>query len=442
MGDSGMINLATTCRASIVATVVAMFVATALFALPAHADLEDFILDLHGGADITLPPDPDLAAINPAIANAHEAHFSGAQQIAQLAALSSGILTGIGEFSLNSTVTGVTFDLSTGTPMVVEDSLGPLLAERASTMGKGRLSLSFAYTNQSFDELDGDSLNGLTVNLSHDDCCTLGGGPPNFQQGDGALTSFEEDVIQLNIDLDIEREVFAFQANYGVTDNFDIGIIVPVVSVTAESFSRASVLYVDPTGDSVFAGNPDAQFHSFEGDPTSATDSLGGDETGLGDVILRGKMNVLSADQGSGVDLALLAQITLPTGDEENLLGTGESQYRGMLVLSKQMGRITPHLNLAYSLASHEADFENFTYALGFDARISQTFTAAVDILGRRNPNLEFIGDHQVDLAVAAKWNPFSKMNAPINAFVRVPLNDDGLRADVIWGVGIDFIFD
>ena len=140
------------------------------------------------------------------------------------------------------------------------------------------------------------------------------------------------------------------------------------------------------------------------------------------------------------MDFSVLGQVTLATGDEDDLLGTGETKYRAMLIASKTFGRVTPHVNVAYEVADSNSKLENLTYAVGFDTRITNRLTAAVDVLGRNNPHVDEIGNNVVDIAFAVKFNPFSNYNAPINAFVSVPLNDDGLRADAIWGLGFDII--
>ncbi len=403
-----------------------------LFGTQARADhpgeLQGFISGLYGGNGIFLPPAENIPQN---IADAHVPHFTGPEQIAQLNALSSGVVSGTGVFSLNSTVTGITFDLSAGAPVRVEDSLGPLVAERAKTIGKGRLSFGFSYSSQEFDELDGEDLDSIQVTLIHQDCCAVG--PPPIPPPDGQRTGFEQDTIILDIDLDVKQEVYALSANYGVTDNWDIGVVVPFVRVEAEAFSQATIVLA---GDgSLFNGNP---VHSFNPDPSAAISSTGGTESGLGDVILRTKYNF--AGDNAGWDLAILGQVTLPTGDEDELLGTGETKFKGMFIASKTFGRITPHINIAYEAATSISELENYTYAVGVDARLSDRFTGGIDILGRSNPHIEDIGNDIVDLALSAKWNPFTNRNAPLTAFVSFPLNDDGLRPKVFWGVGIDYI--
>jgi hypothetical protein len=294
------------------------------------ADLQDFITDLYGGDGIFLPAAPGIPSF---IAEAHQPHFTGEQQIQELSALSDGILSGAGIFALNSTVTGVSFDLSSGVPQAVQDSLGPLLTERATTLGEGRWTLGFGYTNQDFKKLDGDKLSDISITLSHQDCCAVG--PPPIPPPDGQLTGFETDTIQLDIDIDLKQEVFALFSNYGVTNRFDIGIVVPIVRVEARASSIASIV---PGGEgSTIGGNP---VHSFETDPDLAFDETGGTETGIGDVLLRAKYRFMD-DASVFADFAVLFDVTLPTGDEKDLLGTGETQFRGVAVLSKNMGRVT-----------------------------------------------------------------------------------------------------
>ena len=50
------------------------------------------------------------------------------------------------------------------------------------------------------------------------------------------------------------------------------------------------------------------------------------------------------------------------------------------------------------------------------------------------------VGDNLVDLALGARWNFWG--NSLINGNIVLPLNrDEGLRADVIWTIGIEHTF-
>ncbi len=384
-------------------------------ALGAQAgDLRNFISDLYGGDGITL----DRFGQFP-----HDAHFTDAS-LQALNALGDGIASGLGTLAFNSTVSGYTFDVQQGIPVQTTESLGPLVAERANTQGQGKVTIGLSYTRARFTKYNGDDLDSLSVRLPHVDANEDGilGPPPD-------VFAFEFDEVQVDIDAEVRQQVLSFYGSYGVTDNWDVGIIVPIVDTEVEANAVATI---------IDNGGGDA-FHRFGETGDSATDSTDGSATGLGDIVLRTKYR-FAGDPGLA-DMAVLGQVTMPTGDEDDLLGTGDWAAMGMFIASKSLGRITPHLNLGYEHSSN-ADRSNVRYLLGFDAQVGgPDLTAAVDLLGRYFPNLDDDdADHLVDLAIGAKWNAFG--NAPISANLILPLNEDkGLRAKVIWSLGIEYSF-
>jgi len=339
------------------------------------------------------------------------------------------VTSALGFSAFNSTSSGITFDLSQGIPVATEESLGPLLSERATSLGKGKLNVGFAFSRVNFDSFEGTDLGNLALDFLHDDCCT--GDPITGPGPDGILGGFEKDIVRVHINLELNQDIYGFYANYGLSDNLDVGVVVPVVSVEARANAMAEVLelYI-----------PGSNIHTFAGAPDEAVSTTGGSDTGLGDIILRAKYTFASSP---GLpSMAVLGQITTPTGDEDNLLGSGEAKFKGIFIASKTFNRITPHVNFAYEVTTGDSVQDNLTYAFGADARVTQTFTLAADILGRYNPDQEEIGNHLVDFAVAAKWSPFKQFNAPFNAYFIVPLNnDEGLRSDFIWGLGVDYSF-
>jgi hypothetical protein len=388
------------------------------------ADLQNFVLDLYGGDGVS------LSSQGGPFAAVHAAHFT-AESLEAFTLLNSAIASSAGTFAFNSTFTGITFDVATGVPVETQDSLGPLLAESATTLGKGKINLAFGASRFKYDRIDGQKLDNIVLDFPHEDCCSFQNGiqrPPP----DGVISGFEADLVRVNLDIDLEYDVFTFFANYGLTDRWDVGIVVPVISVDARARAHAEVVPISgATG-----------IHSFSGQDELQNSSTGGSKTGIGDVVLRTKYNFLR-DQGAAPDLSFLAQITAPTGDEENLLGTGEARYKAGLVASKRYGAFGPHLNVAYETSTgDDVDYlNNFTYAAGFDVRVSPKFTAGLDLLGRNNPDQEAVDSTVLDVAVSAKWNPFRAANAPFNAYVIVPANrDHGLRSDIVYGIGIDIV--
>lgn len=393
-----------------------------LGAMPAGAaDLANFLSDLYGGDGITLSPVTPVPG-----AVFHVPHFT-AISLEEFAELNDSIVSGVGTFAFNSTVTGLTFDVATGVPVETQNSLGPLLVENGRTLGKGKIDLAFGYSRIKYDRLDGQKLDNYVLDLHHNDCCT--GGAVQIPPGDGVLTGFENDEVEIRIRTKLNFDVFGLFANYGVTDHWDVGVVVPVIKAEARANAHAEVL-----------ARSGSNIHSFQGQTELQDSATGGTATGVGDVIVRTKYSVLR-DAGSAPDLAFLAQVTLPTGDEDDLLGTGETKYKAGVITSKGFGTVGTHLNLAYEMTTGEDVQDNMTYAAGVDLRASSTFTVGADFLGRWNPDQDQIGSNVVDFALSAKWNPFTGMNAPLNAYVIVPVNkDQGLRSDVVYGVGFDFV--
>ena len=388
------------------------------------ADLSNFVTNLYGGDGIT------LSAQGGPFAGAHVAHFSD-ESLEAFTLLNSAIASSAGTFAFNSTFTGITFDVATGVPVETQDSLGPLLAESATTLGKGKIDLAFGVSQFKYDRIDGQELDNIVLDFPHEDCCALQGGVLRPPPGWSADRLRKRSGTSQYSNIDLEYDVFAFFANYGLTDRWDIGIVLPILSVDAHAQAHAEIVSISGV----------QGIHSFLGQDELANSSTGGTETGIGDVVLRTKYNFVR-DEGAIPDLALLAQVTAPTGDEDNLLGTGEARYKAGLIASKRYGAWGPHLNVAYEYVTGDDDsLDNLSYAAGVDVRVSPKFTAGLDFLGRYNPDQETIDTTVLDAALSAKWNPFKGFNAPLNAYVIVPVNKDhGLRSDLVYGIGIDVV--
>ena len=379
-------------------------------------DLKNIISDLYGGDGITLAP--------PMMGFSHAPHFT-ASSLMRLDELNTALASGVGFFSFNSPVTGFTFDVETGDPMRISGSLGPLLGERATTLGKNKLDLGFTYTHIDYRRLEGTRLNDLNLTFVHDDV-----------NGDGILGplgdpmfEFELDVINADVDVTLKQDIYAIFANYGLTSNWDVGIIVPIVHTEARATAVATIIDNSPLFD----------IHSFDPTVDPPISRTGGTQTGIGDVVLRTKYNFL-LDDDVWPDMAVGGQVIFPTGDEDNLLGTGETFLKAVLITSKSFDWFTPHANFAFEIAPDNSELNNLRYVAGFEAAVVPSLTAAVDVLGRWEPSGDGVGDNLVDLALGARWN-FTG-NSVLIGNILLPLNrDEGLRADVIWTIGIEHTF-
>ena len=386
------------------------------------SDLKNVVKDLYGGDGILLAPPP--GPIN------HAPHFL-AQSLSGLDDLSTGLFSGVGFLSFNSVVTGFMLDLETGEPVRIADSLGPLLGERATTLGKGRVNIGFTYTNVRFTDFEGDDLDDLTLTLNHRDA-----------NGDGILGpapgpfDFELDQVRVDIDLEIEQDIYATFANYGLTSNWDVGIVVPIIHVRARADAVATLVDNSPTNDVHFF-DPLAPM----GDPSTdiRNSTVSGSKTGIGDVVFRTKYNLVRGAEKIP-DLAIGGQIILPTGDADNLFGTGETRLQSILIASKSFGKITPHVNVGYEWAPGNSELHNLRYIVGLDAKVLPRVTAAFDFLGRWEPSGDGIGDETRDIAIGTRIELAD--NTLLTGNVQLPLNiDQGLRAEVIWTIGIEHTF-
>lgn len=387
-------------------------------------DVKDIIGNLYGGDGVT------LGGSTPG----HTAHFD-ADGAAALSNLSGAIAAAASIFSLNSTVTGITFDIEQGIPVRTTESLGPILAERASTIGKGKLNLGLAFSRADFKRFEGDDLDSLGLSFTHG----TGGTTGCAALGDPLSPDYCNDTVGVNIDLELEQNTLGLFGTYGVTENWDVGVVVPLVYVKAKVRSRAAIVRDRSIG------FPTAITHAFS--PTSGdqpVESREEDAFGIGDVILRTKYDLSDLLQSKQdpvtPDLGVLGQVSLATGDEDDLLGLGETSFLGLLIASKQFDWFSPHVNLGYEVTTGDAEFNNLRYVAGFDARLHQQVTGSIDVIGRWHPDGDGVRD-LIDVAVGGKWDPFD-IGAPFSANVLIPINKNtGLRANVIWSVGFEMTF-
>jgi Putative MetA-pathway of phenol degradation len=395
-----------------------MAMALYLFVVPAKTEaggLRDTITNLW--------PDGIHLEPSPAPFPSHAPHFL-ASSLQGLDSLNTSLASSLGFLSLNSSSSSFTFDIERGVPVRSTDSLGPLLAERAPTLGKGKLDLAMTYTRIEYSRFQGTSLNKLKLDFQHED---VNG---NGIRDTTGIFSFESDVVEATIDLSITEDIWALFGTYGITRHWDVGIVIPIIHINLRAVGDATIIRNSPNSTLV---------HNFGPDSSPSHVSGGGEETGIGDILVRTKYNFLR-NQGGWPDLAVLGQVKLPSGDPDNLLGTGHTNFLGMLVASKTYGFLTPHVNAGYELTTGPREDDNLRYIVGFDAQVHPHVTLVTDLLGRWEPNRTGNGSHLLDMAFGLKVNPVGSFL--IGGYAQVPLNrNEGLRANVIWSLAVEYIF-
>ena len=217
-----------------------------------------------------------------------------------------------------------TFNPSLGTFTRQSSTFGSAFAERALTAGRGRFNIGFNFQRATYDTLEGADLdNGdVRVYLVHQDCCA-----PENTAGAPPSPFFEGDVIENRLSLNLTSSIFSAFVNYGVTDKLDVGVIVPAVTVRMKAGVHATVLRL------ATADTPG--IHSFPGGASDETINESSSAQGIGDILLRAKYRFYTA---AGGGLAAGVDLRLPTGDSEQLLGTGGAQLKVGLIGSMASG--------------------------------------------------------------------------------------------------------
>src|SRR5437667_6694110 len=102
-------------------------------------------------------------------AGGHEVHF-GSEFTDRLGPINADVGIQVSQFPLASPSSGITFtydpSLKTFTPST-DESLGPIIGERASTIGRHKLFVGFSYQYFKFDSIDGQKMSDIPVVLEH-----------------------------------------------------------------------------------------------------------------------------------------------------------------------------------------------------------------------------------------------------------------------------------
>ena len=291
---------------------------------------------------------------------------------------------------LGSSAGGFAFTLnpSLGTLSRSSDSFGPLFTQRAFTVGRRKLSLGLNYLRRTYDTFDGQNLRegDLKFYFPHNDCCPNQTPSGQAVGDDTTLTPFfEGDVLEGALAINLDSDTVSFFANYGITDRFDLGVAVPIVNVDLKTDLIATIMRLATTDRTLI--------HSFDGRGSDQTiQSAAGSASGIGDITLRGKVRFLDTPGGG---LAVSADLRLPTGKEEDLLGTGATQFTATFIGSTTYGKIAPHVNVGYTVSS------------GISEAAEDAFVTA--------PPDEFDYSGGVDFAVHPEHECHRRANRPIN---------------------------
>lgn len=417
-------------------------------------------------------------------------------------ALNDAIATQITLLPLASPASGFAFefDPATGVYKRIARSLGPVLTERAETIGRRKIYIGATFQRFRFDTIDGKPLHNWPAIFTHE----TGTGPG------GATEPYESQFISTNNSLDLKVNQYTIFGTYGLTNHIDVSVAIPFLQIGMNAASYATINRTIGTEPALVngvqqpccsSGPPYANYFDPANPATSLTNTFSNnqyshdiltnsaktnnlywdpsrhDAAGIGDMVFRFKDAVYQSDR---VTLALLTDLRLPTGDEMNLLGSGAIGWKPFVALSVVSGPITPHFNIGYqwngssilagdAITGTKANLPGFVFAsAGTDVSLTHRFTAAVDYIGQELIDAPRVGValftsaaplvttgqvgtfgtaapiakqtyNQSNLAIGLKINVWDGIVFSTNMLIA--LNDGGLRQKVVPLIGLSYTF-
>jgi hypothetical protein len=330
------------------------------------------------------------------------------------------------------------YDPSLKTFVTSTDSLGPILGERAETVGRHRLFIGFSYQFFDFDKIDGVNLHDFPDVFTHQD--------DNVDNSSSSTTNicsittaknlggcaFVRDRIDTENSIDLKVNQYTTYVTFGLTRHIDLSMVIPIENVRMSLSSQDTIILGTNGFITPLAGSPDAMnlnqnnppgngqpyfFHLFRNCPNTSPPSGAtglassclnhtfpdpaftgsgsnpkNSANGIGDVVARVKWN---AWEGERAGFSAGLDVRFPSGDALNYLGSGSYGVKPFAVFSYR-ARISPHVLVGYEWNTHSITAgdlttgvkgsvpNDFVYSAGADARITRWLTGDFDIVGQR----------------------------------------------------------
>ena len=387
-------------------------------------------------------------------------------------AFNSTFATQLSQLPLVSAASGLNVEFTAQGPKVISDNLGPILSDRAETIGRHKLFAGFFYQRFRFNAIDGTTLNSaLNRNSS----------PPVYSvplvltqvntdnNGKPTSTQYIQETLKVDFKLDQYVGVMAF----GLTDTTDVAFIIPVERVSIGASSAGTAYFFLPDG-------------TPQGPPAKFSQYVPGSASGIGDVVASVKHNFWGTKQESKFKFAGGIFIRFPSGNALNYLGSGAFGFNPYAVFSYQW-KVAPHAKIGYLWNTNSVLIPSSStggssqlpgglqYDIGADWSAARQLTIAADFLGSQFLNSPYLvpcsGSACVtiptspsttpsslapttrsytvnDFSLGAKWAPFAKKDQfksldnlilYVNALFQ--MNNVGLRSNVVPLFGISYKF-
>jgi len=348
----------------------------------------------------------------------------------------------ISQIPLASPASGIIFtiDPTLHVPVPSDQSLGPILTQRAETIGRHKLYVAATYQYFLLQDVDGHGLKSL---------------PVTFLLSSNNSPSNPDTAVFANSRIDLKVHQWVGYLTYGVTDRIDVSVAVPLLRVNMRFTTNEQL------------------FNNNGGFIQNFANSQAEEATGIGDVVLAVKATLWKMKHGG---LALGGEFRLPSGDAQNFLGSGTIGVKPFAAFTYS-GRVSPHFNVGYQAngntdlvvtsAGNKGGLPNrLIYSGGADWRLTRRLTIAADVLAQRvfqapeakivqnfapfpraNPGFQISPTtvsssgtyNRTDGSIGLKLKPFGKLLVTGNLLVK--LDQGGLRSRLAPLAGVSYTF-
>jgi len=322
----------------------------------------------------------------------HEVHFQ-ASTIRSFGPVNSEIGIELSQLPIASPVAGFIF---TGGAISPTESFGPVLTDRAETIGRHKFFIGASYQYFNFDKVDGVDLKNFGAVLTHEPEPTLCVTFPSIPCQNGEPI-FTHDIVATQNRIDLRVHQMTFVATFGLTGRLDVSVAVPVLDVRMGLTSSSTIFNFEPppVNHAFNVTAPTAtEYIPDPTDPYHAIFSNFHSKIGVGDVTLRTKLQAWqSQDEGSAVAVGLDAR--LPTGDAYSFLGSGTWGIHPFAIFSHS-GRFSPHATAGFEIngisvlagdvttqpTTKSKLPDLFTYSAGADFGLARRISLTGDFIG------------------------------------------------------------
>ena len=231
------------------------------------------------------------------------------------AAFNSTFATQLSNVPIVSSASGIGVTLTSTGKVVAseENNLGPILTDRAETIGRHKLFVGGFYQRFRFNSIDGNSLNNVPLVITS--------GPSNTQ-----ITQYTQQVNNISMKLDQYVGVVTF----GLTTKTDVSVVIPIDRVAIGVYTTGTSYF--------FPADGQPSVHPL------MPQYVSGKYSGIGDVIGSVKNTFWGGEHFKFAGGLLLR---FPSGNALNYTGSGAFGFNPYGVVSYQW-KVSPHARLGY----------------------------------------------------------------------------------------------